>query len=199
MTNTTSKPTWLYKSVDVTNLELIQSEILAVFNKHYPHVFGDRGFIFTYVDQDILRAEAPHYVAYLNELGLYDKWTKSVLVGTMGEARLKDSPIHVDSEDWKVRNFALNIPIVNCNDSNTVWYDVKEYDEEAYSGDDQTAKGYKTARGFKPETSVEIGRMPASNPAWINVAIPHRAENNNSELRLILSTRFYPELHDYFN
>ena len=76
---------------------------------------------------------------------------------------------------------------------------VKEYDEDAYSGDDQTTKGYKTARGFKPETSTEIDRLATINPAWVNVSVSHRAENANSDLRLIISTRFWPEVHDYFS
>ena len=172
---------------------------MAVFYKHYPNIFGDRGFTFTYADQDILRAEAPAYTDYLKSLGLYDRWVKSVLIGTLGEQRIKDSPIHVDSEDWQTRCYALNIPLINCEDSHTVWYDVKDYDEDAYSGDDQTSKGYKTARGFKPETSTEIGRLATITPAWVNVSVPHRAENANSDLRLIISTRFWPEVHDYFS
>ena len=172
---------------------------MDVFYKHYPDVFGDRGFTFTYADQDILRAEAPAYIEYLKSLGLYERWVKSVLIGTCGDQRTKDSPIHVDSEDWQTRCYALNIPLINCEHSHTVWYDVKEYDEDAYSGDDQTTKGYKTARGFKPETSTEIDRLATINPAWVNVSVSHRAENANSDLRLIISTRFWPEVHDYFS
>jgi|688.fasta_scaffold310130_2 hypothetical protein len=199
MTNTISKPTWLYKTINVPNIDQIKKECMDVFYKHYPNVFGDRGFTFTYADQDILRAEAPAYTEYLKSLGLYDRWAKSVFIGTCGDQRIKDSPIHVDSEDWQTRCYALNIPLINCEHSHTVWYDVKEYDEDAYSGDDQTAKGYKTARGFKPETSTEIDRLATINPAWVNVSVPHRAENSNSDLRLIISTRFWPEVHDYFS
>jgi len=198
MTKTISKPTWLYKTIDVSNIDQIKKECMDVFYKHYPNVFGDRGFTFTYVDQDILRTEATTYIEYLVNIGLYDRWAQSVYIGTKGEKRLKDSPIHVDSEDWQTRAYALNIPLINCENSHTVWYDTKEYDEDAYSGDDQKVKGYKTARGFKPETSKEIGRLETNNPAWINVSIPHRAENNNNDLRLVLSTRFWPEIHEFF-
>ena len=198
MINTISKPTWFFKSIDVPNIDKIKEECMAVFYKHYPDVFGNRGFTFTYVDQDILRLEAPTYIDYLKSLGLYDRWGKSVLIGTKGQERLKDSPIHVDSEDWKERSYALNIPLINCENSHTVWYDVKDLDPDAYSGDDQTAKGYKSARGFNPATSKEIARLETANPAWINVSIPHRAENTNDNLRLIISTRFWPEIHDYF-
>ena len=199
MTNTISKPTWLYKIVNVPNIDNIKKECLAIFYAHYPDVFGDRGFTFTYIDQDILRAEAPTYIDYLKSLNLYDRWTKSGFIGTKGIERVKDSPIHVDSEDWQTRSYALNIPVINCENSHTVWYDVKEYHDDAYRGDDQTTKGYGTARCFKPETSTEIGRLATINPAWINTTVPHRAENDNSDLRLIISTRFWPEIHEFFN
>jgi hypothetical protein len=189
------QPTWLYKSITVDNLAQIQAECLAVFNKHYTTAFGGRGFTFIYIDQDILRAEAPTYIQFLKEIDLYEKWSATAMIGMIGESRLTDSPIHVDSTDWLARSYALNIPIVNCGDSNTVWYNVAERDELSYSSDDTR---FTTVQTFKPETSTEIGRMSSNNPAWINVGIPHRAENNNANLRLLFSTRFYPELHDYF-
>jgi len=192
-----SKPSWLYKPIsNIQNIKNIQKECLSVFENHYSDAFGNRGFMFCYVDQDILKNECPTYTAYLKEIGLYDKWCRTVFIGTKTEKRLEDSPIHVDSEDWESRCYALNIPVVNCEDSYTVWYDVQEYDEEAYSGDDERI-GHKSARGFKPQTSTEIGRLNSNIPAWINVAIPHRAENSNPNLRFLVSTRFYPEIHDF--
>ena len=57
MTNTISKPTWLYKIIEVPSIDQIKQECMDVFYKHYPDVFGNHGFTFTYADQDILRAE----------------------------------------------------------------------------------------------------------------------------------------------
>jgi hypothetical protein len=190
------QPSWLYKSITVDNLSCIQDECLAVFNKHYSLVFGNRGFTFSYVDQDILRSEAPAYIQFLKDIELYDKWSTTAIIGVIGESRIIDSPIHVDSTNWLARSYALNIPIINCNDSHTVWYDVSDDDIITYSSNDAR---FNTVQTFKPESSTEIGRMVASNPAWINVGIPHRAENNNKDLRLLFSARFYPELHDYFS
>jgi len=190
------KPSWLYKSVNVENIEIIKKECSDIVTKHFPNIFGDRGFTFTYVDKDILRNEAPTYVQILKDFNLYDKWATSVFVGTVGEKRFKDSPIHVDSENWQDRCYAFNMPVFNCHDSHTVFYHVTEPDEYAYTGGD--AGGYKSARGFKEESSKEIGRWNVENPAWVNVSIPHRAENNNADPRLLISTRFWPEIHDYF-
>ena len=186
------KPTWLYKPVIIENLQQIQKECIDIYNKHYSESFGEYGFTFTYIDLEILRDEAPSYITYLKELGLYDKWVKSIFVGTKGDRRWDDSQIHVDSEDWETRSYALNIPVINCEDSYTVWYDVTEYDFQH-----QDAL-YKAARGYDLATSTEIGRMPASKTALINVAVAHRPVTNNPNTRLLISTRFYPEIHDYF-
>jgi hypothetical protein len=192
-----SKPSWLYKPVDVSNLDNIKLEFQTIFNKHYSNVFGDRGFTFSYLDKDIVRAEAPSYIQVLKDLGVYDRWTSCVFVGTLGDARHKDSPIHVDTEDWQSRSYALNMPVINCEDSHTVFFEATIPDSDAYLSGDST--GYKTARGFKEEGSREIGRWNVESPAWVNVTIPHRAENSNPDLRLIISSRFWPEIHDYFD
>lgn len=188
------KPTWLYKPVIIENLQQIQKECLDIFYKHYSDIFREHGFTFTYLEQDIFRAEAPAYIEYLKELGLYDKWVRTVFVGTVGEKRWQDSMIHVDTEDWETRSYALNIPVINCENSHTVWYEVENKIDPLMSPD----VIYRTARAYNRETSTEIGRMSANQTAWINVAIPHCAENDNANLRLIVSTRFHPEIHDYF-
>lgn len=194
-----SKPTWLYKLVNnVTNLNLIQDEMLTVYKKYYSNSFGDKGFMFCYVSLDIIREECPNYIAYLKEIELYDKWCLTVFIGVKSEKRLTDSPIHIDHDDWKVRSYALNIPIINCEDSYTVWYDCKERNYDYAPMDaERNPKVNKSALAFRPETSTEIGRLNVNNPAWINVSIPHRAENNNPNLRFLASARFYPELHDF--
>jgi hypothetical protein len=196
----TTRPTWLYKPINITNLDSIKSECLNVFNKHYSNAFGNRGFTFTRIDQDILRAEAPSYVQALKDLGLYDRWTNSIFSGTVGENRYEDSPIHIDNDDWNTRCYSLNMPVVNCENSYTLFYKsntpgptapIPEWIIDAAS--------YKVGGSFREEDCQEIGRCNVEQPAWINVTIPHRAVNNNPDMRLIITTRFYPELHDYFD
>lgn len=193
-----SKPNWLYKPVHVNYLEQIKKEFLNIYEQHYSNIFKDRGFAFTYLDKDIVRDNAPTYIQFLNDLKLYDKWTSCIFVGTNGEKRSIDSPIHVDTEDWQTRSYALNLPVMNCENSYTVFYNATKPNPQAYLGDEPVT-GWATARGFEFDGAVEIGRWNVEKPAWINVCIPHRAENNNSNPRLIVSSRFWPEIHEYFD
>lgn len=195
-----TRPTWLYKNVNINNLDAIKAECLAVFNNHYANAFGRRGFTFTRINQDILRAEAPSYTQALKDLGLYERWTNSAFVGTRGETRLKDSPIHVDHTDWNVRCFALNMPVVNCQESYTVFYEANSQTPTAPIPEWITdAASYRVGGSYREEDCREIGRHNVEHPAWVNVGIPHRAINNSPDMRLIISTRFYPEVHDLFN
>ena len=195
----TTRPTWLYKLVDIANLDSIRSECFAVFNNHYSNAFNNRGFTFYRADKEILRAEAPNYTQALQDLGLYERWATSVFVGTMGNNRYEDSPVHVDHDDWQHRCFSLNMPVVNCKDSYTVFYEANTTKSTApipeWVGDDVA---YKAGGTFQEEDCREIGRYNVEHPAWVNVAIPHRAVNDNADMRLIISTRFWPEIYDYF-
>jgi hypothetical protein len=86
----------------------------------------------------------------------------------------------------------LNIPIINCDDSYTVWYDTELGDT---FHDDNDFRN--TARIQKPNTvATEIGRWDMRNPAWINTSIPHRPESTHNRPRAIISARFDPELHE---
>jgi hypothetical protein len=196
----TTRPTWLYKLVDIANLDSIKSECLNVFNKHYSNAFGNRGFTFTIIDQDILRAEAPSYIQVLKDLKLYERWNTSVFAGTMGNNRYEDSPIHVDNDDLNTPCYSLNMPVVNCENSYTLFYKSNTPGPTAPIPEWITdAASYKAGGIFQEEDCREIGGHNVEHPAWVNVAIPHRAVNDNADMRLIICARFYPEVHDLFN
>ena len=99
------------------------------------------------------------------------------------------------SLEWQRCCFGLNIPILNCEDSWTVWYDA----ETDLSPEFNEYDVRKSARRCLSENAVELCRMPASTPAWVNISIPHRPVTTHNKLRAVISARFMPELHDYFN
>ena len=94
------KPSWLYKSVNVENIEIIKKECSDIVTKHFPNIFGDRGFTFTYVDKDILRNEAPTYVQILKDFNLYES---------------NDNPISNCYDKPTVNNPLKNVPCPTPN------------------------------------------------------------------------------------
>lgn len=183
-----TNPKWLYKTIEVNNLRAIQAEILPIVFKKIPNFMTDRPQ-FMHVMRDEIEPFAPRYTEFIKQHGDIDKWYWSAIITTnLGV----DFDIHVDSTDWKTRCYGLNIPIINCDNSYTVWYDAeiegKLYDESDFRS---------VVRIQKPNTVAnEIGRLDTSQPAWINTSIPHRPESTHKRPRAIISARFDPELHD---
>jgi len=183
-----TNPKWLYKTIEVNNLRAIQAEILPIVFKKIPNFMTDRPQ-FMHVMRDEIEPFAPRYTEFIKQHGVIEKWHWSAIITTdLGV----DFDIHVDSTDWKTRCYGLNIPIINCEDSYTVWYDAeiegKVYDESDFRS---------VVRIQKPNTVAnEVGRLDTSQPAWINTSIPHRPESTHKRPRAIISARFDPELHD---
>jgi hypothetical protein len=173
----------------------IQKEFQNIFELHYSTMFANWRSSWLYpIDRAVVLAQAPSYVGWLKEIKLYDRWSNSVFSTTYGSEG-NNQTIHTDNVDCNKRCFALNIPILNCHDSWTVWYKTKEN-----SGIAGHIPHYPMATGFSDEDAGdELGRMPASQPAFVNVGIPHRPWADHEEPRIVLSTRFDPEIFDYLS
>lgn len=183
------KPSWYFKPIDVPELPDIQSEIIKILPQL---ILPNEEFTFFYIKREQIEDSVPSYRAMLSRLNLLDRWTYSAVVTTQGE---KEFPIHVDSLDWENRCYGLNLPILNCEDSYTVWYDAIATDTPSIYGENLRA----SARFYDTKTAKEVCRMPATTSAWINNSIPHRPVTNHTEFRAIISARFSPEVHDLIN
>lgn len=186
----TEKPSWFYKPVQIENLEQIQKELLTVLYKKIPN-FDTAPPLFHYTSREEVESYAPLYTAYIESLGLLDKWIASPIITTNYQYKF---PIHIDNSDWHTNCYGLNIPIINCEDTYTVWYDAEIQEERP-----ELAKSdpKNVSRLMKPGTpTTEIARWHMKDPAWINVSIPHAPVSNHNKPRALISARFSPELHD---
>lgn len=184
-----NQPQWCYKPVDVPNLLEIQKEFQTIL----PEIIDmNVRYKYFHVDRSDIESKVPAFVEFLTSINLLDRWNYVAIVATIGD---EEFAIHVDAVDWTTRCYALNLPIINCHDSYTVWYDA-EINLDPIPGDETTNR--KLARFCNEETAKEIDRMPAETCAWINISIPHRPYTKHKELRAIVSARFLPEIHDYF-
>lgn len=186
-----TKPSWYFKPIDVPELTDIQSEIIKILPQL---ILPDAEFAFFYIEREQIEDAVPSYRAMLSRLNLLDRWTYSAVVATQGE---KKFPIHVDSLDWENRCYGLNLPILNCEDSYTVWYDaiMSDLTPSSSSSDDPRA----STRFYDTKTAKEVCRMPATTSAWVNNSIPHCPVTNHTNFRAIISARFGPEVHDLIN
>lgn len=181
------QPSWFFKPIDVPNLLSIQNEFQVILSEL---ISMEEKYKYFHIDRARIESNVPSYAKFLENIGLLDRWIYSALIVTTSN---EEFPVHVDAMDWNSRCYALNLPIQNCDDSYTVWYDAK-INTDPVPGDETSNR--KLARLCYDAT--EICRMPATMPAWINISIPHRPVTYHNKVRAIISARFDPELHDYF-
>jgi hypothetical protein len=183
-----TNPKWLYKPIEVENLKEIQREIIPIIYKKIPNFFtAEPQFI--HIMRDEIEPFAPLYTEFIKKFGIIEQWHWCAIITTnLGI----DFDIHVDSTDWETRCYGLNLPMVNCEGTHTVWYDA-EIESPFFDENDFRS----VARVQKANTiATEIGRWDMSKPAWINTSIPHRPESTHRRPRAIISARFDPELHE---
>jgi len=186
-----SPPTWLYKKINVPHLADIQKELMLVSTcviKDIENLIPD----FHYIPRASIDFMLPITKAFLHDLGILDRWKYLALItGNHGSSL----PLHVDGTDWVNRAYGLNLPVLNCKDSFTVYYNAEILCPAIDDADDPRA----SALYCREDTAVEIDRIEVSNPYWANVIVPHRPIVTHQLPRILASFRFDPELHDLLN
>lgn len=188
----TEKPNWLFKPVSVDNLEAIQVELITILYKEIPNFDNDRPTFHVTLRENI-EFFAPLYTKFIESFGILDRWTHSAIITTNADYKF---PIHVDNLGWEERCYGLNLPLINCEESFTVFYDAIIDPRPMYGKENDAA----TARLIRKGTiATEIDRFPASQPAWVNTSIPHNPITLHNKPRAVISARFFPEVHELFN
>lgn len=137
----------------------------------------------------LIKKLCPTLSDFLQQVNLYDRW-RGAGISVISSDQVPH--IHIDSND-PARQYALNIPIFNCQDSYTVWYE--PIDPGLATAKEYTSNGVKVVyRQFTPDNAVEIGRICSDAISFVSIKTPHRGLNNNNELRALVSLRFVPEL-----
>jgi len=143
---------------------------------------------------DKFSSSCPILVKFL-ELKKVSNYFKYLIFGINQNQNL---PIHVDTFDKSayLSEIALNIPVLNCADSYTVFYEAKPTNEYTLN---YVSESYpEAARGhiYDTNSAIEIGRIDSSIPHWVNITFPHSAEINHNLLRINSSIRFKPDIVD---
>jgi hypothetical protein len=190
-----SQPTWFMKTIQIDNLAELQEEFMPILYEQIPDFETELGQ-FVNVPRHKIEPYAPKYIKFLESLGLFDLWIHTAIITTHGDQECDNVPIHVDSTEWQTRSYGLNFPLVNCENTWTVWYAAEITTEEYINPFDKfdprnTARPIKTNAPF-----TELFRYEVTQPAWINIAIPHRPVSAHKKTRALVSTRFTPELHN---
>ena len=204
-------PEWFYSRFRIDNLEQIQKEFLIVKDVKWKEYIGVDTNNSTWWDFALMPKHAveeflPTLVDWLTHIGLYDRWI-TVAFSTVNHSE-HPMRIHVDSTAVDQRRISVNIPVLNCEKTYTVWYDAElDYDNvlpEVISPEVEaklhTRLKYDPAIKYShwgiESTAVEIKRLETNQPVIVNITIPHRPVSDHNQTRILACLRFTPELTD---
>ena len=189
------KDQWTYIPIaNVPDIENMQSEFMKIYNAFYKHMLdNDIGHEFGLMGSDTIRMFAKSFMSFLNELGIDDILKCVFFSSSKGDNR-SNCPIHIDSKIPYEVGPALNIPVIGCDQSWTVLYDVGEHQgREKFSA---KSKQYTNSVEWPEEEAVEMIRIPATQAFWLNTSIPHRPVTDHTDLRIVITGRFTDEIYN---
>ena len=186
-----STPDWLYHSpaLDADALPVIQKELIKLSIRTradmlvpYTSTFAVYGY--SAPERKNVFDWCPVLVQELLRLKLLGSFH---WIGFVSVDASKEFPPHIDTLD-----VGLNIPLSNCDDTFTVWYDAKILDQ-SFPKHVIGSPLVENARIVDKKNAVEIGRVESNRPLWLNTNVAHRPETHHDKLRMAASIRFYPE------
>jgi hypothetical protein len=188
-------PDWLYKpaNIDSTKLKTIQYELLKLSKKVIVNMTTAPSEFRVVADRELIKEFCPVYMEELKKLGLADMIMFLALISVRSGSFF---PIHIDYPDPRRLSFGLNIPVLNCQDSYTVWYDAEPLPYKILPAHIVTSELVSTAIPVVEETAVEIARCDANVPHWINNYAPHKPICLHDNYRINSSMRFMPEIYE---
>ena len=192
-----STPNWLYQTpnLDEDALSAIHKELLKLSlqtkDNLVPYTSTFTCYGHDHEERQKMMAMCPALKQELLRLKLLDS---CFFVGFVSVHASKEFPPHVDTLD-----VGLNIPLYNCDDTYTVWYNAKILDQP-FPDYVIGTEAVRVARIVDKRHAVEIGRVEANRPLWLNTNVAHRPETHHDKLRIAASVRFNPEpLDEYGN
>lgn len=176
-----------YKLVSIPNITDIQQEILGYMSSDLTTL--NTGFYA--VNSAVLKSRWTLLADYLNTKNLLSRW-HGVGVSVLNNT---DMNVHTDSNDPN-RIYALNIPVLNCTNTYTVWY--KEKATNSFKNSSYLSSGNTVDYNqYDLDKVDEVLRLESSNCAFVNVKIPHRGISMHNKVRFLVSLRFSPDLQKF--
>ena len=184
-------PDWLYKpaKLNTTLIPSIRKELLQVFRYKFNSIdirdITSQFVVPTY--REYIIENCPSLMQQLKDYGLDDSFA---MLGMIIVAPGTKYPIHVDTLNPGRMSLGLNIPVINCHDSDTAWYDTEILYHETFENHIIDSKAQHTAIPCEANGAIELDRVSANVPHWINVIKPHAAVCNHNSFRVNSSLRF---------
>lgn len=186
------KLSWLYQPVNIPDvlLNIFQKEFMLVYDKFVTDLESHPIQLVSEENISIIPTHYPYLFRYLKLLGIHS------YIVRIGLVVLNESKVVVHT-DWPATGYALNIPVLNCQGTFTAWYDAQPTKNRASIYSSNSWKAVGDSPLYDSETAIEIDRIEANKPHWINVHVPHSPVCNHNKLRVNGTIRFDDRIYNY--
>jgi hypothetical protein len=176
--------TQYYKIINIPELDKISHEVDVALGQLVTGA-PDLKEVYTFniINTTQLLDLAPSLAKWLDAVGLR---YNLLYAGLPCTAPHSNGSIHTDGKCTE----SINLPVYNCNDGYSVWYDAIQIGGIAES---TSGKSTNQAAEYVPYShagAVELARISNKHPIWFNTAVPHRGVNFSGRPRIILTLRF---------
>ena len=182
-------PDWLCHPANISP-DLVPALSKELFTLYHHAAYENKllnkpGDLFVRESDEMLNKICPTVMRVLKQLMIQQFFLHFVFIVSHKYTDDSFSVIHVDNNS----DFGLNIPVYNCQDSCTVWYDSTPTGQNV-SAEYHLNYDIEVNPLLCQDDAKEIGRCDANVPHWINVNIPHRPMIMHDKLRINASLRF---------
>lgn len=192
--NLSEEISWLYKKPKYLNqgvLQILQKELKVLLDQvvdNNLNLYIDR--LVSEKNYDVIKTLCPNLIKFL-KISKLDQFSVQVcyLISNSNH-----NSIHIDEG---TEGYALNIPIQNCTNTCTVWYEASDIIGNAGTYATEKWEQVGSAPIFDRDSSVEIDRIDSNIPHWVNIHVPHSIEQNHCDLRINSSIRFGHGIKEY--
>jgi hypothetical protein len=171
----------LYQSIDLDHCDIIISKVKDYLEKKELINTSYTGYIL--LDKNELVKSCPELARSLLKVGL--TILGSAIYRTTNNTQ---SLVHIDNVTYECR---VNIPIMNCEYSSTVFYNADI--------ENTLVQPWSNIKYIKCINAVEIDRVTIDRPTILRINTPHRVEmDTNKSPRICLTIRCSPDPETLF-
>ena len=160
--------------IPVDNLAEVQSSIL----RYIPKTMWNRSLLFPIDQKELVQR------TLVGEILKKYNWVDSIEgISVVVVPGRKELQIH---HDWGTLTHSFNIPILNCANTWTVWYDTDQ-EPRVITQENYTYCDYDASK------CTEVERLELVTPHLLDVRKPHGVLNPTVGTRLVLAFRLTPD------
>lgn len=176
--------TQYYKIIKIPDLDQISQEVDAALGQLITGAANLKAvYTFNIVNTVRLLELVPSLTRWLDTVGLKNNLLYAGLPCT---APHSNGSIHTDGKCTE----AINLPVYNCEDGYSVWYNAEQMGSIAESASGKSSNQAAEYIPYMHAGAVELARVSNTHPIWFNTAVPHRGINTSNRPRIILTLRF---------